>query len=840
MRRPLLTRCILERAHAEGVVLTDEGATFAAEFTALMVDVAWADRVLLDAERAAMVDGLQNWTSLSPAAITLVIRTCLEAAPFSASAEQTCARARAFADDHGLGPALLLLDCMFALASAEGIVSPEELSLLGQIADALQVDAALLRRLQDRWMPTHAHGDRVIKLTGDRLRIGRDPALELHLADPEIASHHATLSFEGGAWWITAEDGPLFIESRRLEREALGPGDRVHVGRFWLRVVAERRELHVFSSTASTVLTIRNLGVEVPTPDGPRPILHDISLSVYAGELVGLIGPSGSGKTTLLTAISGVQAATNGEVLLDGEPFSNLLSANRNLIGEVPQDDIVHSTLTVQEALWYSARLRLAQDLSPDEVDREVTRVLGELDIESIAGSRIGDATLRGISGGQRKRVNLGQELLSRSTHVLFLDEPTSGLDPFSSREIVRLCRRLAHAEEAGDEPRIIFLVTHDLSDQVVEMLDQVVMLTRGGQLAFFGPPAEACAHFGVDRLEQAFAKLQVDGAAEELADAYRQSRAYRRYVQTRQKIIGLGGERAPGVPPPPPVAHGPGFLAQLSFLTRRYATVKLRDRVGMGVLLLQAPILAALMALVYPRAESGVVRLDPSAFFVLSLAMLWFGCTAGVRELISEMTIYRRERRAGLRALPYLLSKVTVLTVICAIQAALLMGVAWATLDMAGYGFSLPALYVTALLTGGVGLSIGLLVSASFSSSEAAVGSLPLILIPQIVFGGLLVTLKDMPAVAAVLSHLTVTRWSFEAMLKAGEKLPELNARFPAKDPIASAPPISSSLYHLGFRGKDPADMGHALWTLDAVLVVMAATLLLGTVLITLAREKR
>ena len=202
-------------------------------------------------------------------------------------------------------------------------------------------------------------------------------------------------------------------------------------------------------------------------------MLESINLTIFSGELIALIGPSGAGKTTLLNAINGVAPADTGSVTLNGHPFHYLLINDRSLVGIVPQDDLVLPELTVEESLYYSGRLRLPPQSTDQEIWTEVDRVLKELDIEHIRGSRIGDALRRGISGGQRKRVNLGQELISQSTRILFLDEPTSGLDPRASQDIVRLVRGLA------DTGRIIFLFTHDLTDGIINQVDNLLVLVR-------------------------------------------------------------------------------------------------------------------------------------------------------------------------------------------------------------------------------------------------------------------------------------------------------------------------------------------------------------------------
>ncbi len=820
-----LVQGLLQDAARQGEDPDPAAVRQAVRFADLMLDIAAADREVIAAERSAMVDALDNWTTLGARGAERIVDRCQDRHGGAKTPEESARAAAAFADDHGLGAALLLLDALFGVATAEGEISSEELQRLEGIAAALGVDPTLMRRFEGRWVPSLARGDQVVELSGDRLSIGRAEDCAIHLDDPEVAAHHATLLRQGGHWWIEAATSqvPTFIEDRPVNREQVGAADRIRVGQYWLRLVPDLEQVHVFSTTASSALTVRDVVVSIPVSEGRKTILEDISFTVFSGELVALIGPSGSGKTTLLTAISGIRPPDAGEVLLDGEPFHPLLAANRNLVGEVPQEDIVHPSLTVQESLWYSARLRLAPDLAESEVAAQVDRVLGELDIGHIRDNPIGDANRRGISGGQRKRVNLGQELLSRSTHVLFLDEPTSGLDPHGSREIVRLVRDLA------DGGRIVFLVTHDLSERVVRMVDQLLVLTAGGRLAFFGPPAEACAHFGVERVDEIFAAMQGREPAE-IAACFDSSDSHRRYVRTRERVLGIGPAR-PGKNVAASTESRPaGRLRQLGFLMRRYGKVKLRDRGGMAILLLQAPILAVIMALVFPKV-------DPSALFIISLATLWFGCSAAVREVIAELPILRRERRAGLRMLPYLGSKALVLLGICAIQCLLLVGLLYPLMGMAEYGFSLPKLYGVALLTGAVGIGLGMAVSCAFSSSEAAVGTLPLILIPQIVFGGLIVYVKEMPTVATYLSHLTATRWSFNALLRTCDELVKPGGAAFERVEV----PASAVLYLLGFKTTtDVLDTGLSLWTLCGILAGMAV-LFFATAVVTLkVRERR
>ena len=816
---------LLEQTAERGMRLDVRAAEFAVRFTSLMLDIALADRELRASERSAMVDALDTWTGLGEEAIHLAIDVCLDNRTRQVTPQESAEAAAAFAKRYDLGSALLVLDGLFGVATAEGTISDDELSHLEDVATALQVDPTLFARFRQRWTPAAARGDLVVPLAGRRLRIGRSRTCEIQLDDAQVAAHHATLVRRGDDWWIesVSRECRVYLDGRTVDREKMGAADRVRIGGFWLRLVFDRGEVHVFSSTTASALTVRDLTVSIPTPTGRRTIVDGISFTVFAGELVALIGPSGSGKTTLLSAISGVRPFDSGDVLLDGDPFLPLLQANRHLVGEVPQEDIVHPLLTVGESLWYSARLRLAPDLNNMEIARQVSRVLRELDISHIRDSIIGDATRRGISGGQRKRVNLGQELLTQSTHILFLDEPTSGLDPHSSREIVALVRKLS------DRGRIIFLVTHDLSPQVVEMVDQVMVLTEDGRQAFFGPPVEACKHFKVERIDEIFDAIH-HADQTEISENYLRSEYFRQYVRTREKVLGVGPVSQSGVRASTRRSGSTRWLRQLRFLAARYIRAKVRDRGGLAILLLQAPILAVIMAIVFPQV-------DPSALFIISLATLWFGCSAAVREVIAELPIIRRERRAGLRFTPYVGSKYLSLLGICALQCLLLVGILYPSMKLYDYGFNPFLMFIVALLTASVGIALGLQVSSLFSSSEAAVGTLPLILIPQIVFGGLIVYVKEMPSLAKWLSYATTTRWSFNALLKTGDELHKSGAAAYEQKTVA----MHGILYLLGFKTTpDSLDTGLPLALLCSVLAGMTIVLLVSTLITLQVRNRR
>lgn len=657
-----------------------------------------------------------------------------------------------YAARHGTGEALLLLDAMFAVCGSDGAVHPPELRRLEAAAAELGIDAVLFAALHRKHDPRHASGELDFPLAGERLRIGRSPGADIVLPDPQVAAHHADLVRSGESWRVVdAGSGrPTVLNGRVITAAPCEEKDEIRIGTYALRVLPSEGRVRAWGERSFATLSVRGLSRRI----GGVSLLDDVSFTVFSGEVIAMVGPSGAGKTTLLNAIAGVTPADSGQVLLDGEDFHRILLRDRSRVGVVPQDDIVHPELSVAESLGFSGRLRFPSDTSSTEVTAEVDRVLAELGIEHIRDSRIGDAARRGISGGQRKRVNLGQELLTRSTRVLFLDEPTSGLDPRAAQDIVRLVRQLA------DRGRIVFLVTHDLSPQVMAQVDHLLVLARGGRLAYFGPPAAACRYFGVSTPDAVFNRFQ-DRADAEWGTAYKASPDFRKFVRTREELFQI---QEAGPPEAGVAARRPSMLHQLGILVRRYWVVKSRDRTAVWVLGIQPPFLALVMALVFPKPT-------PSMLFMLTLCCLWFGMSAAVRELISDRVLWNRERRVGVGVVPYVGSKVLVLGWIAVLQCSFLAGVCWAWFGLMNQGFPVGPLMATASLTGLCGMSLGLAISAVLSSSEAAVGALPLLLIPQITFSGLLIRLTMMFDAAQAITFWNPLRYAFEGILKVGTR---------------------------------------------------------------------
>lgn len=250
-------------------------------------------------------------------------------------------------------------------------------------------------------------------------------------------------------------------------------------------------------------------GRDVRLSLGGVEILNGISVGVHRGEFGVLLGPSGSGKSTLLKALSGILGVDRGEVLLDGKGLNSLPRDQvTRMIGEVPQDDIIHTGLKLRAALDYAARLRFPRGTSEDELQSAVDRVLQAIELTDRA-----DVRIRKLSGGQRKRASMGVELLL-APPALLLDEPTSGLDPDLESTTMKLLRRLA------DEGRAVLTTTHAMGS--LGLADFVIVLVKGW-LAWYGPVEPALRHFNATDPELIFKRLR-DAKPQEWASRYRQT----------------------------------------------------------------------------------------------------------------------------------------------------------------------------------------------------------------------------------------------------------------------------------------------------------------------------
>lgn len=673
-----------------------------------------------------------------------------------------------------------------------------------------------------------------LALSRDSVVIGRDPACDHVLEDPTVSRRHARLSRRGAR--LLVEDlgsvNGTFVNGERISaRAVVGPGDTIALGSCTLTLAGgglEKRD-----HRGNLALEARDVGVAVRG----APLLAGVSLTLHPGELVGLMGGSGAGKTTLLNALNGYCAPTAGRVLCNGEDLYASYAQFLGHIAFVPQDDILHGDLTVGQALYYSARLRLPADFSDEEIRRRIATVSRQLGLEGTHDRPIGSPERKGISGGQRKRVSLAMELLTDPS-LLFLDEPTSGLSSEDALVVMRLLRDLA------DSGRTILLTVHQPGREAFRLLDALVVLSRDargrapGRLVYFGPawpdsirffspeaPGAAEGELAPEDLLRGLGRRGTDEwAARFAASAYK-----------REYVDGRAARRETGDAAPlrPRLHRRPG-LTQWVTLVRRLLARKRRDVWGSLVLLAQAPVVAGLVVLVFggqARREmtpstwpAGQAALS-GALFLSVLSALWFGCSNAAREIVGEWAVYRRERMVNLKLPSYVLSKAAVLGLLSAGQCAVLVGVVhWGCGLRGPVAWLFPALLAAAL----VGVCLGLLVSSLARSSETAIGLTPLVLLPLVILGGLMQPLHEMDPALRALAQLTPSRWAFETVL-----LAESGARPPVGLPDLVGPASPGAAARVPLRSEDLAErqfpvasrlgLGRGL----AVLLLQAAALL-------------
>jgi ABC-type multidrug transport system ATPase subunit len=438
-----------------------------------------------------------------------------------------------------------------------------------------------------------------------------------------------------------------------------------------------------------------------------------------------------------MMALCGFERATGGNIMINGDDLYAGYDAYRSIVGYVPQDDILHRSLSVTRALHHAARLRLPADTAESEIEARIGNVLDAVDMTEHRDKRIDQ-----LSGGQRKRVSIACELLNDPL-LMFLDEPTSGLDPGLERKLMFTLRRLA------DGGRTIVLITH--ATQNIRVCDHIIYLVEG-KMVYFGPPGQALEFFGVDDFADIYAATDEPDKIEERAETwqakYKESLQYQKYVVERPA-------RAPAAPSVEQHAEterraknaAQSRWRQLAILCKRYIELLLSDRRNLALLVLQAPIIALLLLFVSHKDGLVASRIEAKKLvFMLALIGVWFGVINSAREICKESAVLRRERLGGLSQTSYLGSKLLVLAGLVTIQSALLIGVLALRLDMPPHGILMPAIveiFITVLLAGFAGITLGLALSAIASTPDKAMSLIPIVLVPQVLFAGVMFMLQ-------------------------------------------------------------------------------------------------
>ncbi|MFC4999913.1 FHA domain-containing protein [Dactylosporangium cerinum] len=346
---------------------------------------------------------------------------------------------------------------------------------------------------------------------GALIRLGRGPDNDIVLSDLRTSRNHAELRRTPTGYEVVdlGSRNGTFHNGKQVTRQAMQPGDMISIGKH--EFIFDGMRLHEFEDAGPSSLIADDLTVRIKDAI----LLDDVSFALAEGSLLAVIGPSGCGKSTLVKAVAGLRPATQGTVRYDGRDLYADYAELRYRIGMVPQDDVLHRQLTVRRALRFAAALRFADDVPRKERRVRVAEVLRTLNLTERAKMRIDK-----LSGGQRKRVSVALELLTEPS-LLFLDEPTSGLDPALDKEVMEELRDLA------DKGRTVAVVTHNVMH--LDLCDRVLVLTVGGRMGYFGPPADLLSFFGAEDYAEVFREVTTN--AEHWTRTYRSSELYTQYV---------------------------------------------------------------------------------------------------------------------------------------------------------------------------------------------------------------------------------------------------------------------------------------------------------------------
>ena len=602
---------------------------------------------------------------------------------------------------------------------------------------------------------------RRLELTGmgeGPIELGRSPNPRnydsMQLDAPTVSRLHAIIYSDGRGGHILQDHSSngTFVNGKRIERrQLLNRDDTIQIGPYHLIYTSTAIELS--STTKNIRLDAHNLSLKVlDKAREQKTILDDISLVIEPGQLVALVGGSGSGKSTLMKSLLRINNLDSGEVYLNGDDLRQNWAIYRSLVGYVPQEDIIHHNLTVEEVLNYACKLRLPPDTN---VKEQVGKILEQVKLSPVRHTLISQ-----LSPGQRKCVSIGVELLA-DPKLFFLDEPTSGLDPGLDKEMMQLLRELA------DQNRTIILVTDATAN--IEVCDRIAVLGFGGQLCYFGPPQEALNFFGMPKGDFADIYIELNQGNTEKAilanvgnwhHKFQQSSQYNSYIRHtlspgKQEQHSTDTSIRTGIPP----------FKQLWLLSQRYWQLVIRDHTSLMLALLSGPI--TILVTAFSLGGEIPVSIDKSyvfeLLFIFSCIAIWIGLSNSIQEISQESAIYFRERLLNLGLLPYLGSKLLIRGGIVLLQT-ILIAVSVLILFKSPDFNSIPwsiGLVITTFLTLIASASLSFMISAFVKDSNQGTKILPLVMIPQIILSGILFQLNGL---AKTVSWFMLSRWSVGA----------------------------------------------------------------------------
>lgn len=528
--------------------------------------------------------------------------------------------------------------------------------------------------------------------------------------------------------------------------------------------------------------------------------LRGVNVFEESGNLVALMGASGAGKSTLLHVLNGTEKPSEGQVLINGIDIHREPSKIEGVIGFVPQDDLLIEDLTVYQNLYYAAKLCFSH-LSEKEVDDLVMRTLNDLGLTETKDLKVGSPLRKTISGGQRKRLNIGLELL-REPAVLFCDEPTSGLSSRDSENIIDLLKELSL------KGKLVFAVIHQPSSDIFKMFDKLVILDTGGYQIYYGNPVDAvsyfkqninlinseqgeCPHCGNVNPEQIFNIIET-----KVINEFGNFTNERKFSPEQWNKIYNEKIKVSTVETVKEKPHStlriPKWLKQTKLFSARDLLSKLSNQQYLVINLVEAPLLAFILAFIV-RFYNVDDQLNSSYLFSKNLNMpaylfmsvivaLFMGLTVSAEEIIRDRKILKREAFLHLSRSSYIVSKISILFMISAIQTFLFVLVGNYLLEIRGMFLIHWGILFTASCFANL---LGLNISSAFNSAVTIYILIPILLIPQLILSGVVVKFDKLnpvignTATVPFVGDLMASRWAFEASMVAQYKDNDFEKQF-------------------------------------------------------------
>ncbi len=511
--------------------------------------------------------------------------------------------------------------------------------------------------------------------------------------------------------------------------------------------------------------------------------VRKMNFRVESGNLIGIMGGSGVGKTTMLKVLHGKIKPTTGNLYINGYDIYSESEEIKGMIGYVPQDDMLIEELTVYQNLYFNARLCFG-DYTEEQLNNTVEKVLTDLDLYEIKDLQVGDLLNKKVSGGQRKRLNIGLELM-REPVVLFIDEPTSGLSSFDSEKVMNLIKNQSLTG------KLVFAIIHQPSSDILKMFDRLWILDKGGYMIYDGDPVEALVYFKTETSQANAAEsecpscgnIKTDNILDIIEVKVIDNAGYpgkerqvspvewhEKYIKKMMPVIGGQPQRLPITPS---IFRIPSRAVQIKTFVRRNVIRKFADAQYMIINLLEAPLLALILAFISKYSENGTYLFAnnknyPVFLFMSIIVALFIGLTVSAEEIFRDRKINEREKFLNLSRLSYLFSKLSFLFTLSAIQSLSFVIVANAILEVRGMLFQQ---WLILFSTACFGNLVGLNISSGMRTAVSIYILIPLILVPQLLLGGAMIKFDELhkslsrKIYVPVIGDIMATRWAYEAI---------------------------------------------------------------------------